>query len=431
MNTVDIIAKKRDGFSLSEAELAHIVRGSVDRSIPDYQLAAFLMAGRIRGFSLEETIRLTLLMAHSGETMDLSGIPGIKVDKHSTGGVGDKTSLVVMPIIAAAGLIGAKMSGRGLGHTGGTLDKLESIPGFSTSLSKAAFLRQLEEIGLAIVSQSGELAPADKTLYALRDVTATVDSLPLIAASIMSKKLAMAADVLVLDVKFGNGAMLPALEDAGKLAALMVDIAKGAGIKASAVLSSMEQPLGRAIGNALEVREAVSLLQGEGPDDLRELCLTLAAEQIFLAGLRSTVDSARELAEGLLQSGQAYERFCAMVRAQGGSVDFALLPRAEQILEYRASREGYLAGFDTAGLGRAAILLGAGRQKKEDRLDFGAGFVLARKIGERVQAGDLLLEIHGHDPAAMAAVCRELDSCIRLTDSPIEKPSLIEGMIRG
>ncbi|MDO4731949.1 MAG: thymidine phosphorylase [Bacillota bacterium] len=430
MNTIDIVAKKRDGLRLSEEELAFIIRGCVDSSITDYQLAAFLMAVRIRGLDLEETVNLTKLMAESGDIMCFGDLPGIKADKHSTGGVGDKTSLIVMPIVSAAGLIAAKMSGRGLGHTGGTLDKLDSIPGFRCSLSRDEFLQQLEQIGIALVSQSGELAPADKVLYALRDVTATVDSLPLIAASIMSKKLAMSADVLVLDVKYGSGAMLPLLEEGRELAELMVGIATRRGIRASAVLSSMEQPLGRAVGNALEVQEVLEVLRGEGPPDLRELCLVLAGEQLYLSGRCASPEEAKELAAEVLDSGKAYARFCEMVRAQGGNDDFSQLPQAELVVEYRAKREGYLASFDTAGLGRAAVLLGAGRQRKEDVLDYGAGFLLHHKVGDRLKQGDLLLEIHGHDEAAILEVCKRLDSCIHIGDECPPLPALVVGLIR-
>lgn len=429
LNTVEIIAKKRDGKILSRDELAHIVQGSVDHSIPDYQLAAFLMAGRIRGFTVEETIDLTCLMADSGERMDLSHVPGIKVDKHSTGGVGDKTSLIVLPIAAEAGLVGAKMSGRGLGHTGGTLDKLESIPGLSTSMSRETFLSQLKTIGLAIVSQTGELAPADKTLYALRDVTATVDSLPLIAASIMSKKLAMGADVLVLDVKYGSGAMLPQIEQAHALAELMVHIAKDAGIQATAILTSMAQPLGQAVGNALEVEEAVRVLKGGGPDDLRQVSLTLAGEQIFLAGLRNTRAAAYAYAEEILHSGGAYQRFLAMVRAQGGTDDLSQLPKSKYVVKCKATASGYITDFDTAGIGRAGILLGAGRQTKSDLLHYGAGFVLHCSIGDFIAVGDVLAQIYGDDLEQIEEAASELIECIHLGTERKEAPPLIAGRI--
>lgn len=425
LNTVEILAKKRDGKILSKEELAHLVRGSVDHSIPDYQLSAFLMAGRIRGFTMEETIELTHLMADSGERMDLSQVPGVKVDKHSTGGVGDKTSLIVLPIIAEAGLVGAKMSGRGLGHTGGTLDKLESIPGLSTAMSRDAFLAQLRTIGLAIVSQTGELAPADKTLYALRDVTATVDSLPLIAASIMSKKLAMGADVLVLDVKYGSGAMLPQLDQAHNLAELMVHIAKDAGIKATAILTSMEQPLGRAVGNALEVKEAVQVLQGEGPKDLQRVCLTLAGELIFLSGLREDRDAGYAYAEEILHSGRAYQRFLAMVRAQGGTDDLSQLPKAKYVVNCKSMASGYITDFDTAGLGRAGVLLGAGRRTKTDSLHYGAGFILHCSIGDAVAVGDILAQLHGDDFGQLEEAAAELTKCIDIGKERKEAPPLI------
>lgn len=429
MNIVDIIAKKRDALPLTAAEIDYWIRGVVSGAVADYQSAALLMAICINGFDGAETAALVKAMAESGNRVDLSDIPGVKADKHSTGGVGDKTSLVLMPVIAAAGLKGAKMSGRGLGHTGGTLDKLEAIPGFRTSLDIGQFKRQVREIGLAIVGQSGELAPADKTLYALRDVTATVDSIPLIAASIICKKLATHADVLVLDVKYGSGALIPDVERSRELARIMVGLAKANGIRASAVISSMEQPLGYAVGNALEVAEALAVLEGGGPADLRAVALALAGEQIYLAGLCGSREEAVALAEAMLDSGRARDKFVAMVRAQGGDDDFRRLLRAAHVRPYAAKQDGYLNSFQAQLLGQAAMLLGAGRQRKEDVIDPAAGLVLAVKAGARVQAGQTLLQLHYHDESRLEQALKLLDQAIVIGDAPIEQPPLIQDIL--
>jgi len=429
MNIVEIIANKRDGLALTREEIAFVVTGAVNGSIPDYQLAALLMAGRIRGFTAEETVALTLEMAYSGETLDLSAVPGIKADKHSTGGVGDKTTLIVMPIAAAAGLVGAKMSGRGLGHTGGTLDKLEAIPGFRTVLSPEQFTAQLRRIGLAIVGQTAALAPADKLLYALRDVTATVDSIPLIAASIMSKKLAMGADVLALDVKYGSGALIRDQQNSRELARLMVDVAAGAGIKASALLSSMAEPLGYAVGNALEVKEAWQVLGGGGPEDLRQAVIALAGELLFLAGVRPDRDSARAYAGELLRSGAARDKFLALVAAQGGGTDFDNLPQARYRTGYAAARSGRILDFRLREVGLAAVRLGAGREKKEDAIAYGAGLLILAKIGDRVRAGEAIAEIHGDDPERIRLVREMLDRCVIIGEGEPRKEPLVAEII--
>jgi pyrimidine-nucleoside phosphorylase len=398
MRAVDIIRRKRDGGELSAREIAFLIEGYCRGEVPDYQMSAFAMAVLFRGMTAEETAELTLAMARSGEQLDLSDIPGIKVDKHSTGGVGDKTTLVVAPLAAAAGVPVAKMSGRGLGHTGGTIDKLESIPGFRTELAPEAFFRQVREIGLAVAGQSGDLAPADKKLYALRDVTATVESIPLIASSVMSKKIASGADAIVLDVKTGGGAFMKTLEDAERLAEAMVAIGRLVGRETAAVISDMDQPLGRAIGNALEVKEAIAALRGEGPEDLTRLCLTLAAHMAVLGGKAASVDEAVPLLEHCLKSGDALEMFGRFVAAPGGDPavvdDPGRLPEAPRRIAVKAERAGYVRRIDAEKLGLAAMVLGAGRAVKDAPIDHSVGVVLARKLGDRVEAGEALAELH-------------------------------------
>ena len=419
----DIISKKRDGYELSAAEIDFWISGYTQGIIPDYQCSALLMAGLLQGFTKQETLAMVESMIASGERIDLSDIEGIKADKHSTGGVGDKTSLVVMPIIAAAGLKVAKMSGRGLGHTGGTLDKLAAIPGCYTELTTAEFKQQVREIGIAIISQTSKLVPADKKLYSLRDATATVDSLALIAASIMSKKIATGADILALDVKYGSGAFMQNLADSRALAQLMVELAQASGIKTVAVLSSMEQPLGLAIGNALEVKEAAAVLTNNGPDDLRELSLTLAAELILLAGLAPDRAQAVDLARQQLTSGAALAKFRQMIAAQGGDTDFSHLPVSPLVVEYRARESGYLTAIDARKIGLAALCLGAGRQKKEDVIDPAAGIILRHKLAERVETGEVLAEVHCRTQQQFAAA-REIldDACALAADIPETAP---------
>lgn len=409
MRMYDVIAKKRDGGELSRGEIAFFIHGYVKGEIPDYQVSALAMAIYLRGMTTQETAWLTMEMEHSGDTVDLSSVEGVKADKHSTGGVGDKTTLVLAPIAASLGVRMAKMSGRGLGHTGGTIDKLESIPGLRTDLSRDEFLGIVRDIGLCIVAQSGNLVPADKKLYALRDVTATVESMPLIASSIMSKKLAAGADCILLDVKTGSGAFMKTLEDSRVLAKAMVDIASHAGKRAAALITEMDRPLGSAVGNALEVMEACETLQGRGPEDLTELCLELAAGILVMAGKAESLEQARSLAQGQIANGQAFEKFRQMVQAQGGDVsaltDYDALLAPVVRYEVRARQEGFLQSLNTEQCGIASVALGAGREKKEDAIDYSAGILLKKKSGDFVHAGDVLAEFH----AASETLCRDAE----------------------
>lgn len=429
MMMIDIIRKKRDGETLTAAEIEFWINGCVSGQIPEYQTAALLMAIWLNGFSKDETVHLTKSMCNSGDTLDLSDISGIKADKHSSGGVGDKTSLIIVPIIAAAGIKVAKLSGRGLGHTGGTRDKLESISGFSTNLSNARFKQQINDIGMALSGQSGELVPADKILYALRDVTATVDSIPLIAASIMSKKLATGADILVLDVKYGSGALMKDIEDSRTLANTMVDLAYSAGIKASAVLSSMEQPLGMAVGNSLEIIEVIDVLEGKGPSDLRDLALALAGELIYLAGIRQNRQASVAYAEELLNSGIPREKFSQLVAAQGGDIDFNLLPQAAMIIPVKAQQSGYICEINAEKIGYAALSLGAGRQVQEAEIDHATGIVFEKKCGANVNIGDVIANIHcqNHDQAKEAT--NIIMEAIKISVAPWAKKPLIAEII--
>ena len=389
MNMVDIITKKRDGGELTPEEIRFFIDNYVKDRIPDYQASALLMAIYFRGLSRAETFALTEAMEFSGDVEDLSDLPGVKVDKHSTGGVGDKTTLVVAPVAAAAGVTVAKMSGRGLGFTGGTADKLEAIPGFRTRLEPAEFHRQLEELGLAVITQTGSITPADKKIYALRDVTGTVESPGLIASSIMSKKLAAGSDGIVLDVKCGSGALLKDLAEAENMADLMIDIGRKAGRKMVAVISDMSQPLGRAVGNALEVEEAVQVLKGGGPEDLRQLCLELAGEMIRIGGRAESFEEGKETARQVLSDGRALEKFRQMVRRQGG--DDRIVEEPERMGSSRYSRDvlagrtGFIAETDTREIGRASQHLGAGRLRKEDEIDFTAGIRMHVRIGNFVK----------------------------------------------
>jgi pyrimidine-nucleoside phosphorylase len=398
MRTVDLIQRKRDGAELAPEEIEFLVDGYTSGEIPDYQMSAFLMAVFYSGMTDREVSRLTECMLRSGETADLSAIPGIKVDKHSTGGVGDKTSLVVAPLAAAAGVVVPMMSGRALGHTGGTLDKLESIPGFRTDLSSDEFQRQLAELGLCFIGQTDQFAPADRKLYALRDVTGTVESIPLIASSIMSKKLAEGVDALVLDVKVGSGAFMKKQVDARRLAQAMVGIARPLDKKVQALITDMSQPLGYAVGNALEVMEASQTLQNAGPADLTKLCLELAARMIFLGKKAATLDEARLTAEKHLVDGSAYKKFKDVVAAQGGNPqaldNFVLLPNATGAREIASPRAGYVSLIDAEDIGIAANMIGAGRDKKEDSIDPAVGIILEVKAGEKVEAGSILCRLY-------------------------------------
>lgn len=393
MRMYDLIMRKRNGGVLTKEEIQYMIRAYVAGEIPDYQMASFLMAVYFQGMTEEETLAMTLAAAHSGEMVDLSGIEGIKADKHSTGGVGDKTTLIVAPIVAACGVKVAKMSGRGLGHTGGTVDKLESIPGFQTTLTREAFFQVVNRTGLSIIGQSGNLAPADKMLYALRDVTATVDSIPLIAVSIMSKKLAAGSDCILLDVKTGSGAFMKSVEESVALAQEMVSIGEHAGRKTVALITDMDVPLGYAVGNSLEVIEAVDTLRGQGPEDLTEVCKKLAANMICLAG-RGTLDECGRMVDEAIESGRALERLTAMVEAQGGDSsvikDTDLFLKAPYIHEVKAKESGYMVSMDTESCGIASSMLGAGRETKDSAIDFSAGIVLKKKVGDLIKTGDTL-----------------------------------------
>lgn len=429
MRMYDIIAKKRDGGELSDEELAFFVKAYVRGDIPDYQASALLMAICLRGMTPRETARLTLEMERSGDTVDLSSLEGVKADKHSTGGVGDKTTLVVAPIAASLGVRMAKMSGRGLGHTGGTIDKLESIPGLRTDLPRDEFLRIVREVGVCVAGQTGNLVPADKKLYALRDVTATVESIPLIASSIMSKKLAAGADCILLDVKTGSGAFMKTLEDARALAQAMVEIAAHADRRAAALITDMDRPLGNAVGNALEVMEACETLRGRGPADLTELCVELAAGLLVMTGKASGFTEARALAQGQIENGQAFAKLREMVAAQGGDAaaldDFRLLFAPVVRYEVRAGEDCFLCGIDTERCGVASVELGAGREKKEDAIDPSAGLILRKKPGDRVRAEDVLAELF----AASEAQCRTAEetfrAALRFGEAPPESRPLI------
>jgi pyrimidine-nucleoside phosphorylase len=433
MRVVDLIAKKRDGYALSSAEISWLIAGYAAGDVPDYQMSAWAMAVLLRGMDDRETADLTIAMAQSGDMLDLHDIAPITVDKHSTGGVGDKTTLLLAPLVAAVGLPVAKMSGRGLGFSGGTVDKLESIPGLRTDLSADAFRQAVRTVGLVVSAQSGELAPADKKLYALRDVTATVESIPLIAASVMSKKLAAGADCIVLDVKYGSGAFMRTLNDARTLARAMVAIGSHAGRRCSAVLSSMQQPLGYAIGNALEVREAIAGLRGHGPADLVELCLALGSQLVRLAGLRDDDDAARELLRQALASGAAWGKFTQMIAGQGGDLAFVehpeRLPSAPEIIDLPAPRAGYVAAIDGQALGMASNDLGGGRSRKGDSIDPRVGMVLRAKVGDRVEPGAPLLAIHAARADDARRVAPPLLAAYTIVDTPVPAPALIEEIV--
>ncbi|WP_282935697.1 pyrimidine-nucleoside phosphorylase [Paenibacillus sp. RC67] len=398
MRTVDIIQKKRDGEELSTEEIQFLIQGYCEGGIPDYQMSAFAMAVFFRGMTARETADLTLAMASSGDQADLQPIPGIKVDKHSTGGVGDTTTLILGPLVAAAGVPVAKMSGRGLGHTGGTIDKLEAIAGYKVELTKEQFLEQVQRIGVAVISQSGNITPADKKLYGLRDVTATVESIPLIASSIMSKKIASGADAIVLDVKTGSGAFMKTLDSSIELAKAMVEIGEQVGRETIAVITNMDEPLGLAIGNALEVREAIDTLKGEGPDDLTELCLVLGAHMIQLGGKASSYDEARALIDRLIHDGTGIHKLKELIDAQGGDSsaadDPSRVPAAAYQIEVLAEEDGTVSHIDAEELGVTAMLLGAGRATKDDKIDLAVGMVLCKKVGDRVVSGEPLAVLH-------------------------------------
>ncbi|HHU06913.1 MAG TPA: thymidine phosphorylase [Clostridiaceae bacterium] len=429
MNMVDLIMKKRNGEVLSQAEINFFITEYVQDRIPDYQAAALLMAIWFRGMDKRETGELTVAMTDSGDKIDLSAIHGIKVDKHSTGGVGDKTTLIIVPIVAACGVPVAKLSGRSLGHTGGTIDKLESIPGISTSLTIDDFIRQVQEIGLALAGQTANLAPADKKLYALRDVTATVDQLSLIASSIMSKKLASGADKIVLDVKTGSGAFMKTVDEAVELAKAMVDIADHAGKETIALVTDMDRPLGRMIGNSLEVEEALAVLRGEGPVDLIEVCNLLAANMLYLAGQGSLSECA-DLAKEAVSSGRALEKFALMIAAQGGDADYIRghkqLERAGKVHDITAPISGYIHYVETDDLGKAAGLLGAARLQKDTEIDHQSGIILHKTLGDYVVQGEPLVSLLYNKTNSLDEACNLALYAFEIKESPAEpRPVLL------
>lgn len=430
MDFKSIIRKKRDGFALTKEEIEFVALSAANETVPDYQLSALLMAIFFNSLNEEETLWLTDAMARSGDMADLTGIDGIKGDKHSTGGVGDKTTLIVAPVVACCGVKMAKMSGRGLGHTGGTVDKLESIPGFKTSLETEEFVNIVNTCGLCVAGQSGRLCPADKKLYGLRDVTATVDNMPLIASSIMSKKLAGGADCIVLDVKCGSGAFMKDLDSAKELAEKMVEIGKGAGKKIAALITDMDKPLGRYIGNSLEVVEAVETLKGNGPEDLSEICILLAAKLLQLAG-KGDFEECKALAESKIADGSALAKLAEMVKLQGGDENYIfdtdLFPKAEYKREIIAEESGYVAAMDTEGVGTVCVALGAGRQKKEDSIDPSAGIILEKKTGDYVETGETLATLYCSDVTLFDAAEKQYRKSLAISASkPVSLPLLLD-----
>lgn len=434
MQMTDLIVKKRDGGELSQQEIQFMIDGYTRGQIPDYQMSAMCMAILLRGMTDQETLDLTMAMVHSGETLDLSPIQGVKADKHSTGGVGDKTSLVLCPMVAACGLKVAKMSGRGLGHTGGTIDKLESFPGFTAGIDEETFFKNVNEIGIAIAGQTADLVPADKKLYALRDVTGTVPSIPLIVSSIMSKKLASGADVIVLDVKCGSGAFMKTEEEARTLAQGLTRIGRLAGRKCAAVITDMDQPLGWAVGNALEVKEAISVLKGEKRGDLLELCLTLGSCMLTEAGLADSIEQARAMLEKTIRDGSALKKLSQMVAAQRGDghdvYDTARLPVAPVQLEVPATESGYVRRIEAEQVGLVSMHLGGGRATKESDIDLSVGLVLHKKVGDRVEAGESLATIHAPSAGKAEEAAALLRSCFTLSTEPVERSPFIKAIIR-
>lgn len=428
MRMYDILAKKRDGGILTDEEIQFFIDGYVSGAIPDYQASALLMAIFLKGMTPHGTAALTRSMAQSGDLVDLSSIDGIKVDKHSTGGVGDKTTLIVAPVVASLGVRVAKMSGRGLGHTGGTVDKLESIPGFRTTLDREAFFDVVRRVGVSVIGQSGNLAPADKKLYALRDVTATVNSIPLIASSIMSKKIAAGSDRILLDVKTGSGAFMKTLEDSIALAKEMVSIGEHVGRRTVALITDMDRPLGCAIGNALEVREACETLQGRGPADLTEVCIELAANMLWLAE-KGELAQCRSLARQQIANGEAFAKLKEMVQAQGGDTsvldDPSRFDRSNVCYEVLAQREGFLYAMDTEKCGIASVELGAGREKKEDPIDYSAGIVLRKKVGDFVRKGEVLASFYSSEESKCRTAEQTFTQALRIQDARPKQTALI------
>ena len=428
MRMYDLITKKKHGEVLTDAEIAYMIDGYVKGEIPDYQMSAMLMAIWFKGMNAHEITELTKIMAKSGDMIDLSAIAGKKVDKHSTGGVGDKTTLIVAPIVAACGGKVAKMSGRGLGHTGGTVDKLESIPGYRTVLSREEFFDTVNKCGLSVIGQSGNLAPADKKLYALRDVTATVDCIPLIASSIMSKKLAAGSDCILLDVKTGSGAFMKTLDDSIKLAQTMVNIGEGAGRRTVALITDMDTPLGFGIGNSIEVMESMDVLKGHGPADLTEVSLQLAANMLYLVG-KGTPEECRKMAEKSIADGTAFERFCMMVRAQGGDdavlKDYTKFPQAPFRKTLKATKAGYIEKMNAEEIGEVSVVLGAGRETKDSAIDFSAGLVLHKKYGDQVAVGDDLVTLYTSKESALADAEKMYFDALKIGETAPKKEPLV------
>lgn len=433
MRMYDLITKKKSGQVLTEEEIKFLVEGFTKGEIPDYQMSSFLMAVCLKGMDMQETIALTMAMAHSGDMLDLSPIHGIKADKHSTGGVGDKTSLVIGPMVAALGVPVAKMSGRGLGHTGGTIDKLESFKGFSTSLTEQKFFDNVNEMKLAIIGQTANLAPADKKIYALRDVTATVDNISLISSSIMSKKLASGADVIVLDVKTGSGAFMKTMEESIELAKAMVDIGNGVGREAYAVISDMNQPLGIAVGNNLEVIEAIETLKGNGPEDLLDASLTLASYMLLGAKRATTEEEARELLLGTIKDGSALKKFAEFVRAQGGDdsavYDTNVFDKASITYEVIAEKAGFITNIQTDEIGMTSLLLGGGRETKDSVIDLSVGMKIHKKIGDKVQAGTPLATLYANDELKLEAAKKRFLAAYTIEDRQVITPKHVYGIV--
>lgn len=433
MRMYDIILKKRNGGELTREEIKYFIDNYTKGRIPDYQVSALLMAIYFKGMDKRETVDLTMAMVDSGDMIDLSGINGIKVDKHSTGGVGDKTSLVLGPMVASCGVPVAKMSGRGLGHTGGTIDKLESISGFSVEMTRDRFIYNVNKVGLAIGGQTGNLVPADKKLYSLRDVTATVDNISLIASSIMSKKIASGADAILLDVKVGSGAFMKHEKEAFELAKQMVDIGNAVDRKTVAVLSDMDQPLGRAVGNAVEVKEAIDTLKGSGPDDLMELCLTLGSYMLILGGKADCKDTAVSMLKKAVETGDAYNKFKEFVTAQGGDAacidNTDLLPSSKLVMDIKARERGFVEKIIADEVGMSSLILGAGRETKESTVDLSVGLVLNKKVGDGVECGESIATVYGNDEEKIKLCCQRLYNAYVISQAPVQKNTLIYGIV--
>ena len=434
MRMTDLISKKRDGGELSTEEISFMIQGYTRGEIPDYQMSAMCMAILFRGMNDREILDLTMSMMHSGDVMDLSAIEGIKADKHSTGGVGDKTSLVLCPMVAACGVKIAKMSGRGLGHTGGTLDKLESFPGFNISIPDERFVENVNKYGISIIGQTADIVPADKLLYALRDVTGTVPSIPLIVSSIMSKKLASGADVIVLDVKCGSGAFMKNEQEAAELARGLTRVGRLAGRKCAAVITDMDQPLGSAVGNALEVKEAIAVLKGEEKGELLALCLSIGSLILTEGGLADSIDAAEKMLMNAVESGAALEKLSQMVAAQDGNAedvyDTSRLPEAPVKYELCSPRAGFVSRIDAEAVGLVSMHLGGGRVTKEGEIDLSVGVVLHKKLGDRVEAGESLATIHAPYEEKARQESGNLLACFELSDAPVERPAFIKGVVR-